>query len=163
MSNEVTIFDTDLKNKIAALLRDGVEPLKVCEQLSCTNPMVYEVKNSHTFATFCYNSAMQKLMTEGAIAAVDCLVEIVKDKKAGKNVRAGAADKLLHYTGLRVTESGNLERSPATMTQEEIHARLQALQSEAAQRSKSVNSVTIEGIVSRETSHNDPIDINNLL
>ena len=159
MSN-ITVFDTDLQNKIAQLLFDGIEPMRVAEICQCTNPAVYDVKMSHKFALFCYNSAMQELMTIGAKAAVDCLIEVVKDPKAGKATRVSAADKLLHYTGLRVTAEGTVEKSPATMTQAEIQARLQALQAEAANRAKNV---TIEGNGTVIDTESAPVDISNLL
>ena len=134
----ITIFDTELQNNIAKLLIEDHTGADISRILSCSQDVVSDVKNSHKFATFCYNSAMQKLMTVGAAAAVDALIEIVKDKKTGRNTRTSAADKLLHYTGLRVTESGNVEKSPATMSQAELHQRLQMLQAEAANRAKNV-------------------------
>lgn len=134
----ITIFDSNLHNEIADLLIKDFSQAEVSRQLSCSESTVSDVANSHKFATFCYNHAMQKLMTVGAAAAVDALIEIVKDKKTGRNTRTSAADKLLHYTGLRVTESGNVEKSPATMSQAELHQRLQMLQAEAANRAKTV-------------------------
>lgn len=134
----ITIFDSDLQNKIAQHLYGGVEPQTIVKILACSEQVVYDVKNSFKFAQICYNLAMQELMTVGAKEAVSCLIEVVKDKKAGRNTRVSAADKLLHYTGLRVTEQGSVEKSPATMTQAELHQRLQTLQAEAANRAKNV-------------------------
>lgn len=148
MSN-ITLFETDLQNKIATLLYSGIEPKEVTRICGCMESVVYELKNSHKFATLCYNLAMQELMTVGAKAAVDCLIEIVRDKKSGRNTKVSAADKLLHYTGLRVTEQGTVEKSPATMTQAELHQRLQVLQAEASNRAKVViidQSPTLETI-----------------
>lgn len=134
----ITIFDTELQNNIARLLYEGGEVNEIANILSCSPQIIYDLKNSHKFATVCYNLAMQELMTVGAKEAVKALIEIVKDKKTGRNTRTSAADKLLHYTGLRVTESGNVEKSPATMSQAELHQRLQMLQAEAANRAKTV-------------------------
>ena len=152
MSN-ITTFDTDLQNRIAQLLYKGLEVKEVSVICECTEQSVYDLKNSFKFAQLCYNLAMQDLMTIGANAAVSCLIEVVKDKKSARNVRVSAADKLLHYTGLRVTEQGTIEKSPATMTQAELQARMQTLQAEAANRAK---------VVTIDSTATTP-DINNLL
>lgn len=152
----VTIFDTDLQNKIATLLAAGEAPLSVSRICECSDSTVYEVKNSAKFAQLCYNFAISKLMSEGAKAAVDTLIEIAIDKRAPKQARVSASDKLLSYTGYHISESGKLDKSPASMTQEELRNRLKALQDEAAQRSKPV-------VIDAEAVHIDDDDYTNLL
>lgn len=166
MTNMV-ISESPLQNKIASLLYSGKEPVDVAKIVSCTIQVVYDIKNSHKFAQKCYEMNTLELMTVGQKAAIDCLIEVVKDKKTTRSVRVSAADKLLHYTGLRVTEQGTLEKSPATMTQAEIQERLQLLQKEAANRAKTV---TIEGVIVGNDHQKDALDttsgiadINNLL
>jgi len=141
--NKITVFETDLQNRIATLLTDGVEPLEVARICECHDTMVYSVKNSSLFARICYDSAMKELFSVGAKVAVDTLIEVARDKKASKQARVSASDKLLQHTGYQVSENGKLEKSPANMTQAELNQRLQDLQREASQRANPVK--IIEG------------------
>lgn len=133
---QVTNFNSDLHNRIAELLLAGKEPMEVCVLCECSNQEVYLVKNSARYQQLCYNGAMKELLSTGVRAAVDTLIEICKDKKANKTARVSASDKLLSYTGYYMSESGQLHKSPATMTQSELQERLAALHNEAIQRSK---------------------------
>lgn len=148
---KVTIFDTELQNNIATLLLAGHDPNDIATKLGCRNPVVYTLKNSEKYAKLAYDSAIMRLISEGSPAAVEALIDVATDKKAPKQARVSAADKLLHHTGCILNEKGQLERAPGQMTQAEIHQRLQELQNEAARRAQNV---TIEGSatnVSRET------------
>ena len=158
--SKIKVFDTDLRNKIATMLYDGIAPVTVSAECGCTVNVVYDLKNSHKFATVCYNLAYQELMTVGAKAAVDCLIGVVKDNMSTRAIKVSAADKLLHYTGLRVTEQGLIEKSPGNMTQKEIQDRLQQLQIEASSRAKVLDTTIIDTTCDVLT---DELDINDLL
>ena len=160
--NEITVFDTKLQNNIASLLYVGRDYKDIAKSCHCTLKTVYDVKNSHKYATVCCDFAYQELFTRGAKAAVSCLIDVVEDDKAPKATRVSAADKLLHYTGLRVTEQGTLEQSPSNMSQKQIKERLAALQHESASRASVVNTVTIEGSIDTGDA-GDAIDLNDLL
>ena len=132
----VTVFETELQNRIAELLQAGHEPYDIARICDCHNSVVYYVLNSARYMQLAYKSAINQLVSEGSPEAVKALIECVKDKKASYSARNTAADKILHYTGMIVNEQGNLEKSPATMSQSELQARLKQLQNEAANRSQ---------------------------
>lgn len=155
--SDITVFNSELHGKVAKLLSEGFEPSTVSKMCSCSLDIVYDVKKSSLFAKYCYNSAISELMTIGAKVAVDTLIEIARDKKAPKQSRVSASDKLLSHTGYHVTESGMLVKEPSNMSQEELTARLQQLQKEASNRA--VVPVIIEG----QAVHDVSEDIANLL
>lgn len=133
---DIVIFDNELHNRIAALLIEGLPEKDVATLCECTVSAVKAIKNHSRLAQFCYEFSMQELMSSGAPAAVKALINIVKDEDCNKNTVVSAADKILHYSNMCMIEQGNTDKSPASMTQDEIHQRLQALQSEAAKRAK---------------------------
>lgn len=149
---ELTIFDSPLQNKIASLLITGLEAKEIAKTCDCRVETVYGVLKTATYARFAYDSAAQRLVSEGFPAAVDQLIECVKDSKASRSARNTAADKLLQHTGMIVNEHGKLEKSPSNMSAVELHERLKQLQDEAANRAKPA---VIE--------HEQPIDIDELL
>jgi len=141
--SKITVFETDLQNRIAELLASGMSATDVADACECHLSHVGTVKNSALFARICYDSAMKELFSVGAKVAVDTLIEVARDKKAPKQSRVSASDKLLQHTGYQVGENGKLEKSPANMTQAELNQRLQDLQREASQRANPVK--IIEG------------------
>jgi hypothetical protein len=136
MTKELAIFETELQRKIAELSLSGVGVASIAECCNCSTEYVYSVLNSVKYAKYAYNSMAHRLISVGAPAAVEALIECVKDKTASRAARNSAADKLLHHAGIYVTEAGNIEKSPASMTQAELQERLQQLQSEAANRAQ---------------------------
>ena len=134
----ITVFDTDLQNRIATLLTKGLSQSDVARECECNVSAVHHVYNSAKFLKYNYNSAMVRLINEGTPEAISALVDIVKDKNNSSTSRVGAADKILTHTGCIVNEQGGLEKSPANMTQDELKARLAALQNEAASRAQPV-------------------------
>lgn len=155
--SDIVTFNTDTQTKIAKLLSEGFEPLHVSKVCDCSLEAVYTVKKSSQFMKYCYGNAINELMTIGAKVAVDTLIEIAKDKKAGKQARVSAADKLLSHTGYHITESGMLTKEPSNMSQEELAQRLQALQQEASNRA------TIPVIIEGQAVHDIADDLANLL
>lgn len=155
--SDIVTFNTELQAQIAKLLSEGVEPMEVSRICSCSNEQVYAVKNSAQFMKYCYGNAINRLVTVGASVAVDTLIEIARDKKAGKQARVSASDKLLSHTGYHVTESGMLVKEPSNMSQEELTQRLAVLQREASNRA--TIPVIIEGHVVQDVSD----DLANLL
>ncbi len=154
--SQVTIFTSDLHNKIAELLAAGKEPVDIAIICECNSTEVYDVKNSARYQQLCYNGAMKELLSTGVRVAVDTLIEIARDKKAVKTARVSAADKLLTYTGYYMSESGQLSKTPSTMTQSELQRRLEELHNEASRRAEPA---VIEGEVVIE----DVPDLANLL
>ena len=154
---ELTLFESETKNKIASLLLKGFEVKAVAEKCECLQETVYTVKNSAIYARLCYDSAMREMLTDGVQAAVSALIEVAKDKDAPKQARVSASDKLLQHTGYHISESGNLEKSASNMSQEELNQRLQSLMKEASERSKNVN------IVEGSTNPSSPESLDDLI
>lgn len=140
--NPVTVFETELQNRIAELHQAGYDPYTIATMCECQNSHVYYVINSSKYAELRYTEARKKLITEGYPAAIQVLIEIIMDKTASKSARARAASIILQETGCVVSDRGNLEKSPASMTLSELQDRLKQLQSEAANRSQAA---VIEG------------------
>jgi hypothetical protein len=140
--SNITIFETDLQNKIAELYLNGKEQKEIASICACSLQHVSEVVNSAKFMQISYDKAMQKLLSEGVRVAIDTLIEVAKDKKAPKQARVSASDKLMTHTGYHVNDQGRLEKAPANMTQSELNARVQELMNEQAKRAKPI--ITIE-------------------
>lgn len=148
---KITLFNSDLHNRVAAELTKGGSVESISRKCECSTDVVYSVKNSQKYAQLCYNSAMQELMTTGAKEAVKTLVEIARDNSASATSRVSASDKILHYTGCTIDENGNLEKSPSNMTQEELNNMLKSLQTEAASRAEVASTTIIEGEKAEES------------
>lgn len=132
----------DHRYKIALLLDDGLGVSEVAHRCSCSIQTVYSVLKSSQFVDWQRQSTLAELGGLGARAAVKCLIEIVKNKKAAASARVSAADKLLNYTGYSMHDQIGVEQSVASMTKEQLHNRMQELQREAANRA---TVATIEG------------------
>lgn len=142
MVPKIDAFQSDLKNRIGELLVKGHSANEIAEICKCSVHSVYEVKNSVKFQAQAYSSAVAKLVAVGAPRAVETLVELVNDKQLSPTLRHAVANTILTHTGNIVNERGELEKSPSTMTKEELQERLNLLQNEAANRAKTV--VTVE-------------------
>lgn len=144
-----------LQLNIAELLEKGEDASNIALKCGCSVYHVYGVLKSAKFQDWQRGLAYSELHGIGAKVAISTLIEIARDKKAGKQARVSASDKLLHYTGYSVSEDGRLEKSPSAMTAAELQERLNTLHNEAINRSKTV----IEGEIVQETI----IDLDNLL
>lgn len=143
--------------KIFDLLKKGLDVKKVMERAKCTDSEVYRVKNSAIFQDSERSEALILLGGEAAKVAIRTLLEVARNKNAASQARVSAADKLLHYTGIKLDSEGNIEKTPANMTAAELHNRLAELQKEAMSRAKPVN--IIEGEVVKDKSN----DVDELL
>lgn len=144
------------RGKIAELLDQGIEPQEVIKLTKSTSQEVYLVLNSAVFQDWQRSQALSELGGRGARVAIQTLLEVAQNKKAASQARVSAADKLLHYTGIKLDAEGNIEKTPANMTAAELHNRLAELQKEAMNRAKPVN--IIEGEII-QPSNNDVDDL----
>lgn len=144
------------KAQIARLLDEGLDVSFVAKNCECTVHYVYEVMKSAQFQDWQRGLALAELHGIGSRVAIKTLIEIAKDKKAPKQARVSASDKLLSYTGYSIGTNGEIEKAPSTMTQAELQQRLQQLTIEASQRAVTV---ILEGDVVDVTED----DMSNLL
>ncbi len=127
------------KADIARLLENGFDVTYIANSCSCSTHYVYEVMKSSQFVDWQRGLALAELHGIGAREAVKTLIEVTRDKKAPKQARVSAADKILQYTGYNIDPiTGRLEVAPSQMTQEQIKKRLLELHNEEAQRSRPV-------------------------
>lgn len=83
---------------------------------------------------------------EGAPAALDYLIRLVKDEKASERVRADAAKTLLDRAGMaaKAAEGKELDdRALADMSKEELRAMMERAQRELAERATPVIDATV--------------------
>lgn len=138
----VSAFADELKNKAATLLLRGYDIDTVANKLGCKKYFIYELHQSVVFQRLIYERSMAKLVAEGVPAAIQALIDIVKNPRYAPASRVSAADKIMNHTGCVVNEQGKLEKAPSAMTQAELQQRLQALQAEAGNRA--TPTITIE-------------------
>ena len=145
---------TDKRRKIAILLDQGFSTMEVAKKTKSSVDQVSWVLNSAIFNDWQRSQALSELGGRGARVAIQTLLEVAQDKKAASQARVSASDKLLHYTGIKLDSEGNIEKTPANMTAQELQNRLAELQKEALNRAKPVN--IIEGECT--TQDNDNVD-----
>lgn len=134
---KVTVFDTELQNKIATLLVNDEKPKDVAIKCDCSIDTVYDVQKSAKYVQYVHSSITMQLIGEGMPLALKHWLAVLRDKKASTGAKNTAADKIFHYTGIVVSEQGKaMDKSPANMSQSELQDRLKQLQSEAANRAK---------------------------
>lgn len=156
MTKKVTIFESDLMNKIASLLDAGEMPNDVAKICECNSAEVYRLLRDVRYQDWQRGETLDILHGIGAKTAVKTLIEVAKNVNNSPQARVSASDKLLSYTGYRVTEDGRIDKAPSELTQSELHQRLQALQNEAINRSK-------PAIIDLEPSHDIDISLDKLL
>lgn len=125
------------------MLDQGHEVKYIVKKCESTLTEVTIVLNSASFQDWQRSSALSELGGRGARVAISALVEICSDKKAASQARVSAADKLLHYTGLKLDGEGNIDKTPANMTATELTNRLLQLQKEENNRRREMK--TIDG------------------
>lgn len=148
---------TEKRQKIAILLNDGFSTTEVMKQAKATAHEVSWVLNSAIFNDWQRSQALSELGGRGARVAIQTLLEVAQDKKAASQARVSACDKLLHYTGIKLDSEGNIDKTPANMTAQELQNRLAELQKEALNRAKPLN------IIEGEVSKDEPNSLSDLL
>lgn len=155
MSKQIVKF-TDLQQKILKLDSQGFEKKYIASKLCASYEYICDFLNTADAQNSMRSEALKLLVGKGAKVAIDALIEIAGDKKANKQSRVSASDKLLHYTGLKI-EIDPKDKSPSTMSSEELIDRLNKLRQEADTRLKPA--VIIEG----EKVENDDTDFTDFM
>ena len=137
MANDIAIFSSDLHKEIAKQLIQNIPAKTIALSCVCNEGEVYEVKNSLKYAQFCYNSAIHKLMTQGAVTAVNTLINIANNEYATASARVAASDKIMTHLGRHFESVLLCEKELAEMTQKELHEHLEILTKERLARKES--------------------------
>ena len=145
---------TDNQRKILRLAERGKTARYISKKLTTKyNDVCSFLKSAEAFA-YLRGEALTNLGGQGAAVAIKTLIEVASNKKAASQARVSAADKLLHYTGLKI-DIDPRDKSPSTMTADELYKRLQLLQKEAANRAKPINIIEGEKVEIEDTDFAD--------
>lgn len=132
----IALFKDNKLNKIAELLDKGFAIDVVANRCSCSPNDVLAVIKTSQFQQWQKELAVAELNGIGARTAIQTLIEVAKNKRNSAQARVSASDKLLSYTGYQVGANGQISKSPSTMTQSELQAKLEELEREASNRAK---------------------------
>jgi hypothetical protein len=134
--------DNPLKPRIMKLLLKGESPRFISKDLSCSEDYVYSILGSADFANKIKDLAENSCKV-ASLEAVETLKKIMLDNKISAPSRINAAKAILDKA-TEITGTDNDTESPANMSQRQLAERLKALQAEASERAKPIDTGVID-------------------
>lgn len=139
------LVTSDLTQKITLALLQGQNPHEIAEAHSCALSQVYEVLGSVAFSQQVKDFLQRDIQISGVIALKN--IKKIAEDNTGSKATQLKANQWLAEKALEINRLGNLDDSPATMTQDQLARRLKTLQAEANKRAIPIDTGVLDNML----------------